>query len=438
MAEFENLGDLIRRDRDMSKVAIVDLRGAESPCEYTYVELDAMASGVARALSKRGFNRGDRVAILAANRTEYIAAYFGIMRAGFVAVPVNYRFPRKTIHTILEDCGAKLVFCDDASKNDVPHGLPHVLFGSEDADGFDEFIDPGQFQSVMPSPGEPAMFLYTSGSTGRPKAVAVTPHNVALGIANQRYTLGEEFVALNRRLCCPGIDVTYGYRMLMRTLAEGGLYCFVDQNLARNVRSLNFYRVQAVLGSPQQLAFLADYGEQNPGSFTTVEVLVSTGARLPPLLSEKLRRHVCPRLIASYGSSEGGYISAGLAETLDLERGEVGRVIPTVEAEIVDEATHEPVAQGSGLVRFRGEDFVRSYYGEAEGDDPHFEDGWFYPGDIATLSPDRMLTILGRNDNVVNLGGVEIVAALQFLQHTGQQVDGFHLVQASVFLALAS
>ena len=66
-----------------------------------------------------------------------------------------------------------------------------------------------------------------------------------------------------------------------------------------------------------------------------------------------------------------------------------------------------PVAQGSGLVRFRGEDFVRSYYGEAEGDDPHFEDGWFYPGDIATLSPDRMLTILGRNDNVVNLGGVK-------------------------------
>ena len=185
MAEFENLGDLIRRDRDMSKVAIVDLRGAESPCEYTYVELDAMASGVARALSKRGFNRGDRVAILAANRTEYIAAYFGIMRAGFVAVPVNYRFPRKTIHTILEDCGAKLVFCDDASKNDVPHGLPHVLFGSEDADGFDEFIDPGQFQSVMPSPGEPAMFLYTSGSTGRPKGVILS-HQSHLWVVKMR------------------------------------------------------------------------------------------------------------------------------------------------------------------------------------------------------------------------------------------------------------
>src|ERR1044071_4308133 len=103
---FTNLGDLIRRDRDPSKVAIVDLGGEETPCEYTYAELDAMCMGVARALSRRGVKRGDRVAILSQNRVDYLAAYFGAMRAGFVAVPVNHRFPRKTIHFILEDCGA--------------------------------------------------------------------------------------------------------------------------------------------------------------------------------------------------------------------------------------------------------------------------------------------------------------------------------------------
>ena len=89
MARFKNLGDLIRRDRDLSKVAIIDLGGEETPCEYTYAELDTMCMGVARALTKRGLKRGDRVAILSMNRTEYLAAYFGIMRAGFVAVPVN-------------------------------------------------------------------------------------------------------------------------------------------------------------------------------------------------------------------------------------------------------------------------------------------------------------------------------------------------------------
>src|SRR5688500_17400570 len=109
--DFTNLGDLIRRDRDLSKVAIIDLGGEETPCEYTYAELDAMVMGAARGLAKRGFKRGDRIGILSANRTEYLAAYYGIMRAGLVAVPVNYRFPRKTIHFILQDCNARMVFC---------------------------------------------------------------------------------------------------------------------------------------------------------------------------------------------------------------------------------------------------------------------------------------------------------------------------------------
>src|SRR6185312_11097906 len=116
--KFTNLGDLIRRDRDLSKVAIIDLGGEETPCENNYAELDAMVMGAARGLAKRGFKRGDRVAILSANRTEYLAAYYGIMRAGFVAVPVNYRFPRQTIHLILADCGAKLLFCDRARRED--------------------------------------------------------------------------------------------------------------------------------------------------------------------------------------------------------------------------------------------------------------------------------------------------------------------------------
>src|SRR5262245_51043188 len=114
MAGFTNLGDLIRRDRDPGKVAIIDLGGEQAPREFSYAQLDAMANGVARALGKRGLSRGDRVAILSANRTEYLAAYYGIMRAGFVAVPVNFKFPRQTIHFILRDSGAKLVFCDQA------------------------------------------------------------------------------------------------------------------------------------------------------------------------------------------------------------------------------------------------------------------------------------------------------------------------------------
>src|SRR5260370_15756053 len=148
---FTNLGDLVRRDRDQSRLAIIDLSGKDERC-FTYADLDGMARGVARALSARGFARGDRIAILSANRTEFIAAYYGIMRAGFVAVPVNYRFPRDTIDFIARDAGARLIFCDPARRAQCPPGLPVVCFGAEGAYSFSGVLDPCPFQSC---PGTP-------------------------------------------------------------------------------------------------------------------------------------------------------------------------------------------------------------------------------------------------------------------------------------------
>src|SRR6202043_3789004 len=126
MTGFSNLGDLIRRDRDLAKIAIVDLGGEHGPRDFTFTQLDTMANGVARALIKRGLQRGDRVALLSTNRAEYIAAYYGIMRAGFVAVPVNFKFPRATIHFIIRDSDARLVLCDAARAADCPANIPSV------------------------------------------------------------------------------------------------------------------------------------------------------------------------------------------------------------------------------------------------------------------------------------------------------------------------
>lgn len=123
---FNNLGDLIRRDRNLDKIAIIDLGGEQQPRELTFAHLDAMANGAAHAIADRGLARGDRAAILSANRAEYLAACYGIMRAGLVAVPVNIKCPRATIELMIRDAGAELVFCDRAHRADCPSGLPVV------------------------------------------------------------------------------------------------------------------------------------------------------------------------------------------------------------------------------------------------------------------------------------------------------------------------
>ena len=101
MARFKNLGDLIRRDRDLTKVAIIDLGGEEVPTEYTYLELDAMTVGVARALAKQGFKRGTRIAILSANRAEFIAGRFE--HRHYFCLARNVRLLRESVTTVLLD-----------------------------------------------------------------------------------------------------------------------------------------------------------------------------------------------------------------------------------------------------------------------------------------------------------------------------------------------
>ncbi len=166
-----------RRDRDLSKIAVIDLGGEESPREFSYAQLDAMANGVARALASRGFARGDRIAILSANRAEYLAAYYGIMRAGLVAVPVNFKFPRADhpFHPAGFRREAGVLRCRSGAPDcpDRPSGR-RPFGGDGRRRASTTFSIPARSTPIVPAQGEPAMFLYTSGSTGTPKGVVLS------------------------------------------------------------------------------------------------------------------------------------------------------------------------------------------------------------------------------------------------------------------------
>jgi len=408
MVAFQNLGDLIRRDRDLNKIAIVDLGGEMVPREFTYAQLDAMAMGVARALTARGLKRGDRVAILSANRTEYLAAYFGIMRAGFVAVPVNYRFPRQTIHFILADSGAKLVFCDAKRRADCPD-MPVVVFGGEGNENFDAFLDPGEFKTVIPAQNEPAMFLYTSGSTGTPKGVVLS-HQSHIWVVETRLE-GQDLSGQRYLVAAPLYH--------MNALALSKLACaahativLLPQFLARAyIEAIGRYHVTWLTAVPPMIAMMlreTDVLARN--DLSSVKSVRMGSAPVSASLMASIRRTLPQAAVTNaYGTTEAGPVVFGPhPKGLPQPELSVGYPHPKVQLRLVD-GDDRKAAQG--VLEMKCPAVMIGYHNRPDVPTPITADGFYITGDVFRRDENGFHYFVGRTDDMFVSGGENIYPA---------------------------
>jgi acyl-CoA synthetase (AMP-forming)/AMP-acid ligase II len=405
---FSNLGDLIDRDRDLGKTAIVDLGGEQAPREFSYAWLDSTANAVARALSRRGFARGDRIGILSVNRAEFLAAYFGIMRAGFVAVPVNFKFPRRTIDFILQDAGARLVFCDQARASDVPDHLARVQFGTDGSGGFDEFLDPGAFETVRPTAREPAMFLYTSGSTGPPKGVVLS-HQSHIWVVQARLD-----AALERHRYLIAAPLYH-----MNALALGKLACaahativLLPQFSARAyIEAIGRYRCTWLTAVPPMMAMMLREKELLATTdLSSVEFIRMGSAPVSRGLLENIR-HALPQasVTNAYGTTEAGPVVFGpQPQGLPQPEMSVGYPHPQVALRLVANGNRNAA---EGVLEMKCPALMNGYHNRPQIAPPFTPDGFYITGDVFRRDPNGFHFFVGRTDDMFVSGGENIYPA---------------------------
>jgi long-chain acyl-CoA synthetase len=406
MTSFTNLGDLIRRDRDLDKTALIDLGGERAPRAFSYRRLHDMANEVARALLGRGLGRGDRVAILSANRAEFLAAYFGIMRAGLVAVPVNFKFPPATIEFIMRDCGAKLVFCDPPRRADCPADIPVVCFGGDGAESFDAFLDAGAFDPVAPTPDEPAMFLYTSGSTGTPKGVVLS-HRGHIWVVETRFG-GQDLSRHRYLIAAPLYHMNALALSLLACAAHATIVLQPQFSAPAYIEAIGRYRITWLTAVPPMIAMMLRERELLARTdLSTIEFVRMGSAPVTQSLMQALHGALPQAAVTNaYGTTEAGPVVFGPhPDGLPQPELSVGYPHRAVKLRLVDGGNRDA---DQGVLEMKCPAVMLCYHNRPDLPAPITADGFYITGDVFRRDAQGFHYFIGRTDDMFVSGGENI------------------------------
>jgi acyl-CoA synthetase (AMP-forming)/AMP-acid ligase II len=416
-----NLGDILRLPAQGDAAAVIDLSDGASRPTLSAVEFDALTRAIGRGLIHRGLKAGARIGILAENRLEFIACYFGIMRVGAVAVPVNHKLPRSTIEHIFRDSAIEWVFCDAARRSLVPPQLPVVDFDSAGADGFEAFIDAGDLDTWVPAAaagererdgdGELAEILYTSGSTGLPKGVPLGHYGQLWAIAHYLEPLLET-PPQERPPQDTTIIVAPFYHM-------NGLFN-VSVALARRVavllqprfdarlylEAVSEHRCTMLSGIPTMFALMVREHDLTARlDFTCVrDVTIGSAPLTDVLLAQVHTLFPNAEIRNGYGTTEAGPAVFGPhPDGLPRPGLALGVPFPDVECALVDGPSAD-----HGNLSLRTAALTRGYLNQPNATAARIRDGWYLTGDVMRRDQQGFYYFLGRADDMFVCGGENV------------------------------
>ena len=378
--------------RQQPPVAAICVPGAEIGL-ISCRRLALFIHNISRRLTATGLRPGQLVAVSIEDQIFHIAMLLALARLGMASVsargaarlplPIDGFITDKTLPAGVTD---RVILADMSwtEGDGIPVDAPAVR------------------------PDDLCRVILTSGTTGESKGVPISHRLLADRIARHNTVFGARLADCRRIYSDMPITTSLGFQFLLATLWRGGTYFLPGDSFASTLTAMEQYRTQCVLAPPSGLELLLRWFEATPAYQSNLQVVLTSGDILSQALSRRVRARLCSHLVSIYGSTETATTASAPAHELDRMPGAVGYITPGVRAQIVD---HDGVVQppgSEGLLRIRSEVAVDRYLGEPSGSEHMFRDGWFRPGDFATLNAEGLLVITGRDKNVLSIGGDKI------------------------------
>ena len=389
----------------------------------TFAELDQAGNRVANALRAGGVGRGDRVAFVDRNSTEYWEVFLGTLKAGAVLVPLNFRLSPDELTWALADSGARMVLAGAAYAPLLAGStVPVVTIGDPSA-GRWEYSN-WQGSSADTDPGldaegdELVQLIYSSGTTGRPKGVLIGAEQLAWAVL----AFGSVFdvVPSSRSLVpVPYYHVAGGGWALI-TLSRGGQIVQSREPTAASMLSqLLEHRVTHTAMVPAVMQVLTQDPASRTADFSALRQVVYGGS---PISEPLLRASVATfgaDLFQSYGLSETVGVTTVLGPDQHRLDGDLshlssaGRAIDGIEIEIRDVGTGRRLDPGeTGEVVVRGPSVTAGYWQRPDDTAAAFtSDGFFRTGDMGALDEAGFLFIRDRIKDMIVTGGENVYPA---------------------------
>ncbi len=405
---------------------------------FTYSQLGERVGRLAGALIDAGVQPGDRVAYLAVNSHRLLEAYYGVLEAGGILLPLNIRLAASELSYILNDAGATVLFIDEqfvplveafrVSLKTVGtfiqmEGAPSAawLF-QENYEGFLANARPHRYDSMQINEEDVAEIFYTSGTSAQPKGVMLTHRNIylhALHVCISNY-------AANGAVELHTIPLFHanGWAVAHFLVMLGGKHVMIPQFDPREVfRLIETERVEYLKAVPIMATVLVNHPDRGKYDLTSLKRITIGGAASSPTVIREVEQAFHCEALAGYGLTETSPVLTHAFSKPDLGwEGEqrwagqsmAGFAIPGIELHIVDANENVLAENGSdfGELVARGDGVMKGYWGQPEMTEEVMLGGWFHTGDMATIDEDGYVQIIDRKKDIIVSGG-ENVSSLE-------------------------
>jgi long-chain acyl-CoA synthetase len=398
------LAEPARRTPDKLAVVEGDLR-------LSYADLWRDARRFAAALVGQGVVPGTRVGLLAPNVVDFVRAYYGILAAGAVVVPVPTLLNGDEAAYLLTHSGAQLLLHSADFAEIGSHAAAAAGVAAHPVAGFADAAEP-LAAYVTREAEDPAVVFYTSGTTGLPKGAVLTHLNLVMNATANAFD-ANPFYRDDVVMGCLPLFHTFGQSVSMNSTFRVGATLLLQPRFDAAAAIELMHREGATLffGVPTMYVQLLDAAPA-ARELPRLRDCISGGPSLPVALLEQFEKAFDTTVFEGYGLSETSPTATVNQPWFGTRPGTVGHPIWGVDVEVADESIDDRVVlleTGQlGEIVIRGHNVFAGYLDDPEATAQTIVDGWFRTGDIGCMDDEGFVSIVDRKKDLIIRGGFNV------------------------------